>query len=50
MAKKKTVKSKSALEEWKKHNPFQRASQNLIRQAEKELKNFKPLKQEEAPF
>ena len=46
----KKVKVKSALYEWKTHNPFQRASTSLIRRVEKELKELKRSKQEPALF
>ena len=42
--------NKTALYEWKIHNPFQRASISLVRRAEKELKELKHSKQEPALF
>ncbi len=41
---------KTALEEWKTHDPFQRASTSLIRRVEKELKELKRTKQEPGLF
>ena len=39
---------KTALEEWKTHDPFQRASTSLVRRVERELKELKQSKQEAA--
>jgi hypothetical protein len=41
---------KTALEEWQTHNPFQRATSDLIRRVERELKELQRSKQEPAPF
>ena len=41
---------KTALEEWKTHDPFQRASMSLVRRVEKELKELKRSKQEPGLF
>lgn len=46
----KKANKKTALEEWRTHNPFQRASPELIRRVERELKELKLKNQEPAPF
>ena len=41
---------KTALEEWRTHDPFQRASTSLIRRVDRELKELKRTKQEPGLF